>query len=280
MSRTPLTYYGGKQLLASRIVAMMPPHRAYIEPFCGGAAVLFQKWPAERETLNDADERITRFWRTVRDRPEELAAAIAATPYGRQEWRESRLAADDDLECARRLLVEFDQSFSRSCSSWSVPSRATDRRARWQPGTWRNLPPKILAAAERLAGVALEHGDALELIPRWDQRETVIYADPPYTGPHRIAPCKRYRHDDDNDLWPRLIEVLLAVQHADVILSGYPCEEAVALEAAGWQQARLPRKRCVQARAGNRLDAAPETVWLSPGIRGRAPMTLWEDRPA
>lgn len=36
--RTPLTFYGGKQQLASRIVALMPAHRVYLEPFCGGAA--------------------------------------------------------------------------------------------------------------------------------------------------------------------------------------------------------------------------------------------------
>jgi DNA adenine methylase len=30
--RTPLTYYGGKQRLASQIVALMPPHRVYLEP--------------------------------------------------------------------------------------------------------------------------------------------------------------------------------------------------------------------------------------------------------
>lgn len=32
--RTPLTYYGGKQMLAARIVAMMPEH-CYLEPFAG-----------------------------------------------------------------------------------------------------------------------------------------------------------------------------------------------------------------------------------------------------
>lgn len=40
-ARTPLTYYGGKQLLAKQIVAMMPTHRAYLEPFAGGAAGAF-----------------------------------------------------------------------------------------------------------------------------------------------------------------------------------------------------------------------------------------------
>jgi site-specific DNA-adenine methylase len=36
--RTPLSYYGGKQQLATRILEMIPEHQIYCEPFCGGAA--------------------------------------------------------------------------------------------------------------------------------------------------------------------------------------------------------------------------------------------------
>ena len=84
--RTPLTYYGGKQRLAGRIVALMRHHRVYLEPFAGGAAVLFRKPRAARETLDYLDSRVMRFWRALRDRPDELAAAIATTPHSRGEW--------------------------------------------------------------------------------------------------------------------------------------------------------------------------------------------------
>lgn len=272
MTRTPLTYYGGKQLLARQIVAMMPPHRVYLEPFCGGAAVLFAKPRAERETLNDADGAVMRFWRAVRERPEELAAAVAATPYARAEWEAAApVEADDDVEVARRLLVRIDQSFSRSQKSWSVPC-VGDGRGRWQPGTWANLPPKILAAVERLRGVALECGDAVDMIPRWDRADAVIYADPPYVGVDRREPKHGYRVDAAADLWPRLVDALLKVRHAAVILSGYPCADA---ERLGWRSQTLDRKRTVQARDGNRLEAAPETVWLSPACP-EPRMTLFE----
>lgn len=263
MSRTPLTYYGGKQALARQIVPLMPAHRVYLEPFAGGAAVLFAKPPVERETLNDADGTIMRFWRALRDRPEELAAAVAATPYGRQEWRDSRDEdAIDDVEAARRLLVNVDQSFTRSRRSWSVPC-VGDGRGRWQPGSWGNLPPKLLAAAERLRGVALEHGDACDLIPRWDRSDAVIYVDPPYVGPLRLATSKGYNVDADADLWPRLCDALKRVEQASVILSGYPCEEADAL---GWRCVPLAAKRTVQSRDGGTLPDAPEVVWLSPQV--------------
>lgn len=268
MTRTPLTYYGGKQRLARAIVAHMPPHRVYLEPFAGGAAVLFAKPRVERETLNDVDRDIVRFWRVLRERPVELAEAVATTPYARAEWEASDdVAPDDEIEGARRLLVNVDQSFSRSRQSWSPPHNGTGR---WQPQTWANLPPLLLAAAERLQGVGLERANALELIPRWDLPDAVIYCDPPYTGEHRThgpggarGGGHGYRHDDDGKLWPHLVDVLLDIRHAAVILSGYPCAEADDL---GWTTVTLPAKRTVGARGAQTLDIVPETLWLSPRV--------------
>ena len=263
--RTPLTYYGGKQRLAAEIVSYMPRHIAYLEPFAGGGAVLFAKPRAERETLNDSDLTIMRFWRALRDRPDELAAAVLATPYGRAEWQASRPPYDeveDDVEAARRLLVNVDQSFSRSRESWSPPSMLRDRRGRWQPGSWANLPPKLIAAAERLTNVCLECGDALDLIPRWDLPGAVMYIDPPYVGEHRKTMDKGYPgHDAGADLWPNLVDALLAVEQAVVILSGYPNVDADRL---GWRSVVLHARRNVQARAGGKLPLVPETIWLSP----------------
>lgn len=273
--RTPLTYYGGKQQIAHRIVALMPKHRVYFEPFAGGGAVLFAKPRVERETLNDLDGRIMRFWRAVRDRPDELADAVANTPYSRAEWRACRYAtteADDDVEAGRRLIVTIDQSFSREGTGWSPPSILFDRRGRWQAGVWQNLPDKLAAAAHRLSGVALEHGDALDLIPRYDQPDAVIYCDPPYAAGQRLEPGKGYRHDDDGTLWPGLVEVLRGLEHAAVILSGYPCVET---EDLGWECVPLPRKRSVQARSGGTLSYAPETVWLSPNLH--PPLSLFAE---
>lgn len=45
--KTPISYYGGKQMLLKHILPLIPEHTLYTEAFCGGCAVLFAKPPAQ-----------------------------------------------------------------------------------------------------------------------------------------------------------------------------------------------------------------------------------------
>src|SRR6516165_8580433 len=85
----PLKTHGGKHYLASRIVALMPPHKHYAEPFAGGLSVLLAKDPeGVSEVVNDIDGRLTNFWRVLQG--EETFARfrrqVEAIPLSRPEW--------------------------------------------------------------------------------------------------------------------------------------------------------------------------------------------------
>lgn len=68
MSAATLCWPGSKHRLARRIVALMPPHTCYAEPFAGSLAVLFAKpFDGVAETVNDLDGRLINFWSVLRE---------------------------------------------------------------------------------------------------------------------------------------------------------------------------------------------------------------------
>ena len=68
----PLPYVGGKNRLASQIISLLPEHITYVEPFAGGAQVLFHKNPSNVEVLNDLNYDIVNFFRVCQWHYEEL----------------------------------------------------------------------------------------------------------------------------------------------------------------------------------------------------------------
>jgi predicted nucleic acid-binding Zn ribbon protein len=76
----PVRYKGGKWRLADWIIGYFPKHESYVEPFCGGASIFFQKTPSAIETLNDLNKNIVTFFDMLRAFPEELIRSIELTP--------------------------------------------------------------------------------------------------------------------------------------------------------------------------------------------------------
>lgn len=48
--------------MLKHILPLIPSHKIYTEAFCGGAAVLFAKRPAEAEVINDINMELTNFY--------------------------------------------------------------------------------------------------------------------------------------------------------------------------------------------------------------------------
>src|SRR5215211_7908153 len=92
--RTPLKYPGGKQLIASWIVSLFPPRHHtlhYVEPFCGSAAVLFEKTPGS-EVICDLDDRLTIFWKVLQTKElhSEFIHRAIHTPFSESEFKQAQ----------------------------------------------------------------------------------------------------------------------------------------------------------------------------------------------
>lgn len=182
--KPPISYYGGKQRMAKYIVPLIPRHTVYVEPFAGGAAVMFAKplpdvAPSNYiEYLNDTDQRLVNFYRVLRDNGEELIRRLQLTPYSEQEHRDARgIDADDPVERARQYFVAIQQSiFQIIGNTWAQPKSGNHAIS---IANKVDLLPELLV---RMRGVHLACKDALRLIRQLDSPSTFFYCDPPYPG--------------------------------------------------------------------------------------------------
>lgn len=171
-ARPPFGYYGAKQRIARRVIAMLPPHNAWVEAFCGSAALTLAKKPAPIEVINDRDGQIVNLFRQLRDNSNALCRAIALTPYALEELESARVKTKriDPLERARRFLVATMMTVNgtvgttRSGFSFSQSYAREDREAR--VNRWYNLPERLQKVVERLRNVRVEKRDARELLRR------------------------------------------------------------------------------------------------------------------
>ena len=87
----PLAYIGGKNRLANQIIALLPEHTTYVEPFAGGAQVFFHKQPSKVEVLNDLDFEIVNFFRVCQHHYEELVRHLQYCLISRRWYQLVRL---------------------------------------------------------------------------------------------------------------------------------------------------------------------------------------------
>jgi DNA adenine methylase len=258
--RPVFPYYGGKARLAPKIVAMMPPHRLYVEPYGGSAAVLLAKPPSKHEVLNDLDGNVVAFYRAARDQPEELQRALTLTPYSRDEYQAAAGHTDDldDVERARRFVVRCSQSVNAAGAAGAPGWALSTTRNQSRGGTFAGANERIWQVAERLRRVYIENTDAVALVQRFGRYEdAVIYLDPPYLASTRVAVNgAAYRLDaNDNEHHSRLLEAIWGAQ-ATVLLSGH-ASRLYSDHLTGWTVTALPTSKPSANRSGSpKVDAA------------------------
>lgn len=225
-----LKYPGAKWRISDWIISYFPEHKVYLEPFFGSGACFFNKPPSYIETINDLDGNIVNLFTICRENPEELARLINLTPFARDEFKKCYERSDNPIEQARRTLVRYHQSFGTSNSSknsWrNVQTYGGPRCATM----WNDLPEIVIQIASRLKEAQIENTDALTLIERYNDENTLIYCDPPYLKD--IRKKNIYAVEMDTKKHMQLLDVLKRSK-SKIILSGYD-SELYNSELVGW----------------------------------------------
>jgi DNA adenine methylase len=175
----PLSYIGGKNRIARQIIEIFPEHTTYVEPFAGGAQVLFHKEPSKAEVLNDLNDEIVNFFRVCQLHYEEFLRYMRFILVSRTWFRlieEQTPGSLTDIQRAARFFYLQKNAYA---------GLVRDPRYAYSVQTPRSFNPAhvtelIERAHKRLARVQIECMPYEQIITRFDRPTTLFYLDPPY----------------------------------------------------------------------------------------------------
>ncbi|MDE7326284.1 MAG: DNA adenine methylase [Lachnospiraceae bacterium] len=214
-------YPGSKWGLAKWIIDFFPAHHSYLEPFFGSGAVLFNKPKSAIETVNDLDGNVVNLFDWIQRDPEKLAQAVYWTPYARQIYEDTYTRIpEDSLGRAVSFCIRLGMGHGFRTNGEKVgwKNDVQGRERAYAAQDWCDLPGRIMQAAERLRGIQIENRPAAELIPRFNFKNVLVYADPPYMLDTRHG--KQYQCEMEEEDHNVLLDILMA-HKGPVLLSGY-----------------------------------------------------------
>jgi len=258
----PLKWHGGKWYLAPKIIALMPRHIHYVEPFAGGLSVLLAKKPdGISEVVNDIHGQLSNFWRVLQHDHlfAQMQRFLEAVPFSESEWKDSDLVGSNPAESAARFFIRCRQSLAGRFDCFAPISRRRTRRGmNEQASAWLSAIEGLPAVHGRLKRVAVLNRDAFDVIRQQDSEGTLFYLDPPYLSETRTVDDV-YTHE------------MTVSQHADLLDTVKNCRGKVMLsgyrspmyddQLAAWNRHEFSLPN--QAASGKTKRRMIEVVWCN-----------------
>lgn len=213
---SPFRYAGGKFYARKLILAHIPSHKVYIEPFAGGGSIFFAKSKVPFNQLNDIDDELINVYLTIRDKPEGLICFLK-----RRSFKESRIPEKftesvcfgEPLPASKELHRFFKNEYKPSnllekAGRWYYLNRTSysgimnTQNMYWGYGDKYSMQPKnwsknILRTSKKLQGVTLTDFDFENVIDSAPD-DALLFIDPPYFNADQDKFYQHYFSKDDH----------------------------------------------------------------------------------
>lgn len=272
---SPLRYPGGKTSLAGFLGDVIARNELekciYYEPYAGGAGAAFgllQRELVSELYINDADPRVSAFWRSVLKDTDQFVDRIRTVPLTIKEWHRQQGI------CLRpkghsRFEVGFAAFFMNRCNRSGVLSGSGPIGGYEQAGKWRmdvrfnrdGLTERILTIAKKKDYIHVSGEDAIVFLKRRlpggkGRKRVFVYLDPPYVNNGQRLYLNAYGPDDH-----ALLAEYLNKQKILAWLMSYDDNELVRRLYARYRLSSLPIRYSLQEkRFGRELIITPRDV--------------------
>lgn len=249
--KTPISYWGGKQQMSQTILAMLPQHKIYDEPFFGGGAIFFAKKPSEIEFINDINGIMITFYRELKLDFAALKQEVDCTLHSELQHRQAQeiYYAPKDKEKVMQAWAVFVLSKQ---SIYSILDNT------WRMSLEKNEAESFDRAkkafsyiyAKRLERTSIFSRDAVDVIKHTDSQETLHYCDPPYFN----SECGHYSgYTQEN--YVRLLEELSNIK-GKFLLSSYPNESlSDYVKTKGWSYKEVDMPKSAGSQGKRKIEA-------------------------
>lgn len=196
----PFCRQGNKFPMRKEIIALIPPHNRYVEPFLGSGAIFYNKPLAKENILNDLDENTYKQHRLLRDAP----TNPALYPTGLNNIDAiKRFYKRTPKTAAEKLIHEKIEACNGFSGSPVRVSYGIHRKAD---------PVKILKNIDfyqsRLEKSRILNRDYSAIVKTYDSPTTFFFFDPPYEKTRSIYGYGQHKDFD----YEKLVEVLRSIR--------------------------------------------------------------------
>lgn len=253
----PLRWPGGKGKMANRLLRYIPYHTVYVEPFGGGASLLFAKVVPKMnwylEVYNDIHQGAVSLFRVLRDEAKFkiFLRKVYFTLHSRVEYhycRDTWESCEDEVEMAYRFYVASRQGFpgrNHSKTGWAYDKKFKGIR-------WLSAVTKLPEIHERMLDVQVDCLDYKLILEKYDSPTTFFYCDPPYVGSEGSYGMQ-FNHE----------ELLLHITRLQgkVMLSNYRNDLYNILDEVGWVSIDVANS--AYSKHVNVAYRRSETIWMN-----------------
>ena len=208
----PLRYPGGKSSLLNYVEKFIDSNnisvKTIIEPYAGSAAIsigLLGKDKTLRAYINDSDQMVYAFWRTVMNNNQELIEMVDSVQVNLDTWfnyqkylTENPLTVYNEKDLAMAFLFLNRTSYSGIVKAGPLGGKKQQSKYKINCRFNKENLKKRIAALEGLSSrMEIYNEDGVKFMEEMIKRneDVMIYADPPY---HEVGKQLYNQYFDDN----------------------------------------------------------------------------------
>lgn len=172
-----------KHALSPWIISHFPENyeqMTYVEPFAGSGTILLNKMRSKVEVVNNVNSKLLNIYLALRDEPKEFLRRLNLCKCSEETY----------LRCVAKITKnQFDDYLDQAVNEFVYNLMNSGKKSfdEKKINSWQKNLKSLPNLSTRFSEVYIFNKPALKVIQAFDEKETLIYCDPPYLHEMKVS---------------------------------------------------------------------------------------------